>query len=199
MFTRALSSLLILHFATLLANQTLAASSHAPFAVHYTASEERMTSSQCLKAYQDAYGQHPYKTIEVPFARLIYPNPKVDVVLCLPDMFGEKSGKKRLKKGQVKTKLSYFYSDYNESNAKCASLMGFILPSGKKPFMEATSGLQLSKLFTAKRVNCVFIVEDEFKKILGNFEPNFKYRVVPATELELSHWANEDVAKALDQ
>ncbi len=171
------------------------ARAESPLKVSYSRSEVGLVSDMCFSAYKNNYGAKQYIAKELPYARLISSKDDADIFLCMPGTLPLRSGMKKLQKGRLTVHLSYFYSTNDHSKTRCTSLLAVPPPPPVKPLFQSVSGAQMAKAFESGRVNCVYIVEEEFVEILRREAPRVKYTTERVEEVQLEHWAAESAAK----
>jgi hypothetical protein len=165
--------------------------------VYYTSSEARVTSNECLKSYGENYGAAVSDFKEVPFARL-FKSTDSDVLLCIPkDMHVD--GYVPLAKGAVKVDVGFFMVNGAPDKSKCGSLNGIESPPGFSPILNASSGSQLVDALKVGRINCVYIVESDFSKILKDRLPSAKYEFKKEISVALVHMARPAAQKILEK
>jgi hypothetical protein len=165
--------------------------------VFYTSSEARVTSDACLKSYKDNYGSVASEYAEVPFARL-FKSTDNDVLLCIPkDMpVGDYH---ELKMGAVTVGIGFFMVNGASDKSKCGSLNGIAGPKGFSPILKASSGAQLIDALKIGRINCVYIVESDFAKLLKDRLPSAKYEFKKEISVTLVHMARPAAHKVLEK
>lgn len=165
--------------------------------VFYTSSEARVTSDACLKSYKDNYGSVASEYAEVPFARL-FKSVENDVLLCVPKDIPV-DGYASLSKGTVKVEVGFFMVNGASDKSKCGILNGFTPPSSFSPILRASSGAQLIDALKVGRINCVYIVESDFSKLLKDRLPSAKYEFKKEISVTLVHMARPAAQKILEK
>jgi hypothetical protein len=181
---------------TLLICAALEASASDPskLRVVYSSSDAKVTSQRCIDSYRSNYGFYPHEVHEAPVARLFKADKNADVFLCIPPT-NVSPGLKKLPKGEVNISIGYFIKEgIAKKDIRCATLNGMQEWKLKyKTQVLVTSSHQLLEMLKLDRINCVFIVNEDFRKLLEKDHPTFKYRYEEDAKLPLNHYSWEPI------